>query len=331
MDRALPPALRRRPRRGPADLRPAAGGRRPHGLHPARPAGRGGALHAPLLPDRARDHPDHRRAGAGDRPRRPRARRRWQPETDPALLEQGFVLADGKLLRAPGRDFEREPMHMLRILQVARDRHLELHPLALRALIRHERRASRCAATRRPPPCSWTCCAGPDRAATPDGARWMAVLNETGFLGRYIPDWARIVGQMQFDTYHVFTVDEHTIEALRVLNAPRARRAVGGRADRHRPGRGPAVPPRALRRRCCCTTSPRAAAATIRSWARSSRWRSARARAVRRGDRDGLAGWCCTTCCSARPRSSATSTTPRPSWTWPTPSSRPSGSSCCWC
>ena len=34
-----------------------------------------------------------------------------------------------------------------------------------------------------------------------------------------LPDWARIVGQMQFDTYHIFTVDEHTIEAVRVLNA----------------------------------------------------------------------------------------------------------------
>ena len=52
----------------------------------------------------------------------------------------------------------------------------------------------------------------------PDGARWLAILNETGFLGRYLPDWARIVGQMQFDTYHVFTVDEHTIEAVRILN-----------------------------------------------------------------------------------------------------------------
>ena len=44
------------------------------------------------------------------------------------------------------------------------------------------------------------------------------MLNECGFLGRYIPDWARIVGQMQFDSYHVFTVDEHTVEAVRVLN-----------------------------------------------------------------------------------------------------------------
>ena len=54
VDRALPPALRRRPRRGTPDLRPAAGGRRPHGLHPPRPAGRRRALHAPLFPDRAR-------------------------------------------------------------------------------------------------------------------------------------------------------------------------------------------------------------------------------------------------------------------------------------
>ena len=133
--------------------------------------------------------------------------------TDAALLAQGFVLADGKLLAAPGRDFRSEPVQMLRLLQVARDRDLRLHPLAIRALIRHERRAADLRDN-------------PDAASafmdllidSQDGARWLHILNETGFLGRYIPDWARIVGQMQFDTYHVFTVDEHTIEAVRVLD-----------------------------------------------------------------------------------------------------------------
>ena len=33
-----------------------------------------------------------------------------------------------------GRDFDVEPIQMLRILQVARDRGLELHPLAVRSL-----------------------------------------------------------------------------------------------------------------------------------------------------------------------------------------------------
>ena len=83
----------------------------------------------------------------------------------------------------------------------------------MRALIRHERQAI---GLRTEPAAAamftdLLCAAG-------DGARWMAILNETGFLSRFIPDWARIVGQMQFDTYHVFTVDEHTIEALRVLD-----------------------------------------------------------------------------------------------------------------
>ena len=61
-------------------------------------------------------------------------------------------------------------------------------------------------------------CGGDVEHAHSDGARWLAVLNEAGFLGYYLPDWGRIVGQMQFDTYHVYTVDEHTIEAVGVLN-----------------------------------------------------------------------------------------------------------------
>ena len=140
-------------------------------------------------------------------------------ETDASLAQEGFVLAEGRLLCAPGVDFGDRPILMLRILQVARDRQLDLHPLALRALIRHERQALN---LRGDPAASAIfldlLCGQDGEHAHAQGARWIAVLNESGFLGRYIPDWARIVGQMQFDTYHVFTVDEHTIEAIRVLN-----------------------------------------------------------------------------------------------------------------
>jgi [protein-PII] uridylyltransferase len=144
-------------------------------------------------------------------------------ETDKDLVKCGFVLADGALMPMPGRDFDREPLQMLRILQVARDRNLELHPLAIRSLIQNERRAVE---LRGDPKAAamfmdLMCGREPDHHRSsqhPDGARWLSTMNETGFLGRFIPDWARIVGQMQFDTYHVFTVDEHTIEAVRVLN-----------------------------------------------------------------------------------------------------------------
>jgi [protein-PII] uridylyltransferase len=140
-------------------------------------------------------------------------------ETDAQLLAAGFVLAEGMLMSAPGREFYLEPIQMLRILRVARDRDLELHPLAIRALIRHERRAVE---LRGDPEASELflelICGHNPESDKADGAQWLKVLNETGILGRLLPDWARIVGQMQFDTYHVFTVDEHSIEAIRVLN-----------------------------------------------------------------------------------------------------------------
>jgi len=42
-------------------------------------------------------------------------------------------------------------------------------------------------------------------------------MNQYGVLGRYIPAFGRIVGQMQHDLFHVYTVDEHTLMVVRNL------------------------------------------------------------------------------------------------------------------
>ena len=42
-------------------------------------------------------------------------------------------------------------------------------------------------------------------------------MNEYGILSRYIPAWRRIVGQMQHDLFHVYTVDQHILMVLRNL------------------------------------------------------------------------------------------------------------------
>ncbi len=42
-------------------------------------------------------------------------------------------------------------------------------------------------------------------------------MNQYGLLGRYIPAFGRIVGQMQHDLYHVYTVDEHILKVVRNL------------------------------------------------------------------------------------------------------------------
>ena len=42
-------------------------------------------------------------------------------------------------------------------------------------------------------------------------------MNQYGVLGRYIPAFGRVVGQMQHDLYHVYTVDEHILKVVRNL------------------------------------------------------------------------------------------------------------------
>ncbi len=42
-------------------------------------------------------------------------------------------------------------------------------------------------------------------------------MNSSGILGRYLPAFGRIVGQMQHDLYHVYSVDEHILKVVRNL------------------------------------------------------------------------------------------------------------------
>lgn len=48
--------------------------------------------------------------------------------------------------------------------------------------------------------------------------RVLRLMNESEWLGKYLPDFGRIVGMMQFDMYHSYTVDEHTIKAVGIMN-----------------------------------------------------------------------------------------------------------------
>jgi [protein-PII] uridylyltransferase len=135
------------------------------------------------------------------------------PASDKALSAAGFALADGKVIAAPGHDFTIDPVLMLRIFRMARDRGLEIHPLAFRAIVRHARHLARLRGQQDASDEFLDLLSGRDPAI------WLRMLNEAGLISRLLPDWQRIVGLMQFDTYHVFTVDEHTIETIGVLAA----------------------------------------------------------------------------------------------------------------
>jgi [protein-PII] uridylyltransferase len=42
-------------------------------------------------------------------------------------------------------------------------------------------------------------------------------MNQYGILGRYLPEFGRVVGQMQHDLFHVYTVDQHILMVMRNL------------------------------------------------------------------------------------------------------------------
>jgi [protein-PII] uridylyltransferase len=48
--------------------------------------------------------------------------------------------------------------------------------------------------------------------------RVLRLMNEVGVLGAFIPEFGRIVAMMQFNMYHHYTVDEHTIRVISTLS-----------------------------------------------------------------------------------------------------------------
>jgi len=66
-----------------------------------------------------------------------------------------------------------------------------------------------------------------DILRAPQGvSRTLKRMNTYGVLGLYLPAFGRIVGRMQYDLFHAYTVDQHTlfvVENLRRLSLPRFR------------------------------------------------------------------------------------------------------------
>jgi [protein-PII] uridylyltransferase len=56
--------------------------------------------------------------------------------------------------------------------------------------------------------------------------RTLTLMNDAGVLGRFIPEFGRVVAQMQFNMYHSYTVDEHTLRAVGVIGDMAAGRLV---------------------------------------------------------------------------------------------------------
>jgi [protein-PII] uridylyltransferase len=128
----------------------------------------------------------------------------------------GFVVVDGGWLKVKSESaFADDPMNFLRLFQVAQAHDLDIHPASLRLITQNIKRVD--AALRADPEANRLFLEILTSRKNPEIA--LTRLNEAGVLGRFIPDFGRVVAQMQYDMYHVYTVDEHAIRAIGLLHA----------------------------------------------------------------------------------------------------------------
>jgi len=130
-----------------------------------------------------------------------------------AAISGDFKVENGRITIAGPDVFTCDPINLIRIFWVADRNNLAIHPDATRyvtrvlkrinARLRADREANRLfleiLTSRNEPEVV------------------LRRMNEAGVLGRFIPDFGRIVALMQFNLYHHYTVDEHLLRAVGYL------------------------------------------------------------------------------------------------------------------
>lgn len=130
-----------------------------------------------------------------------------------AIEAEDFWIDHGRVNLRAEDAFERDPVNLIRLFWLADRHNLAIHPdakrLANRSLrlinpsLRGDTEANRLFLD------ILTSRNAPEEA--------LREMNEAGVLGRFIPDFGRIVAMMQFNMYHHFTVDEHLLRTVGVL------------------------------------------------------------------------------------------------------------------
>jgi [protein-PII] uridylyltransferase len=140
--------------------------------------------------------------------------RSWMPalRRSPRRLN-GFRLDRGRLAIPRDGFFAEDPVRLVEMYALADREVLAIHPLTARAATRDAKLIAEYRTDLRANALFLDVLTSP---RDPELVlRWM---NEAGVLGRFVPDFGRVVAQMQFDMYHHYTVDEHTIRAIGLLS-----------------------------------------------------------------------------------------------------------------
>ncbi len=126
----------------------------------------------------------------------------------------GFIEEGGRLSVTGPEVFTEDPVKLLTLFVTADQHDLDVHPHAFSAVTRSLSLVT--PRLRRDPRATAALLHVLAHGQRP--YRVLTIMNEAGLLGRFLPEWGRIVGQTQFNMYHAYTVDEHTLQAIGIIN-----------------------------------------------------------------------------------------------------------------
>jgi [protein-PII] uridylyltransferase len=141
---------------------------------------------------------------------------RLRPARSPKKLTgtDDFVIDNNRINIARTDVFRRDPVNLIRLFYLAQKHNLATHPEAMRQVTRSLKLIDKDLRE--------------DEEANQlfmqiltskiDAETVLRRMNEAGVLGAFVPAFGRIVAMMQFNMYHHYTVDEHLLRCIGVLN-----------------------------------------------------------------------------------------------------------------
>jgi [protein-PII] uridylyltransferase len=133
-----------------------------------------------------------------------------------------FVVEHGRINIASDEVFARDPVNLIRIFREAGRHDLAFHPDALRLITKSLKLVDK--TLQNDPEANRLFL---EILCDPEDSEYvLRHMNEAGVLGRFIPEFGKIVAMMQFNMYHHYTVDEHLIRAIGTLSGIRSGRLV---------------------------------------------------------------------------------------------------------
>ncbi|MEL6206619.1 MAG: [protein-PII] uridylyltransferase [Pseudomonadota bacterium] len=128
-------------------------------------------------------------------------------------VKPGYMEKQGRLAIADADAFLADPLNLLRIFDEGLRTGLLIHPDAMRLVVANLGQIDD--KMRRDPDAARIFLDLMLKHGNPERA--LRRMNELGVLSAFVPEFEPIVAMMQFNVYHSYTVDEHTIQVIKAL------------------------------------------------------------------------------------------------------------------